>query len=97
MLLRLYVAGRTHSSRQALQHLERILQKEIAEHYEFQVIDILEHPYLAEKEKIFATPTLVKGLPPQVGKIIGDLSQWDKALVGLDIVPRQDSNPKDGG
>ncbi|MFG0317738.1 MAG: circadian clock KaiB family protein [Planctomycetota bacterium JB042] len=84
--LRLYVTGRTLQSRKAIENLKRICETDIPEHFEIEVIDILEHPTLAEDEKILATPTLVKRLPEPVRKIIGDLSDREKVLLGLDLV-----------
>lgn len=83
--LRLYVTGRTPQSQRAIDNLRRICEAELAGHYEIEVIDVLEHPALAENEKILATPTLVKRLPEPVRKIIGDLSDREKVLLGLDL------------
>lgn len=83
--LRLYITGRTPQSRQALQNLRDICESELKGMYEIEVIDVLEQPALAEDEKILATPTLVKRLPEPVRKIIGDLSDRDKVLLGLDL------------
>ena len=82
---RLYITGTTPQSQRALDNLERICEAELSGLYEIEVIDILEHPTLAESEKILATPTLVKQLPEPVRKIIGDLSDRQKVLLGLDI------------
>lgn len=71
--LRLYVTGRTPASQRAIANLEQICAAELQGRYEIEVIDVLEHPQLAEYEKILATPTLVKQLPEPVRKIIGDL------------------------
>ena len=83
--LRLYITGRTPQSQRALKNLREICETELRGEYEVEVLDILEHPSLAEKEKILATPTLVKQLPEPVRKIIGDLSDRDKVLIGLDF------------
>lgn len=83
--LRLYITGTTPQSQRALDNLQRICEAELAGLYEIEVIDILEHPTLAESEKILATPTLVKQLPEPVRKIIGDLSDRQKVLLGLDL------------
>jgi circadian clock protein KaiB len=83
--LRLYITGRTPQSQRALENLEAICSTELEDQYEIEVIDVLEHPTLAENEKILATPTLVKRLPEPVRKIIGDLSDRQKVLVGLDF------------
>lgn len=83
--LRLYITGRTPQSQRALKNLRDICETDLRGEYEVEVLDILEHPHLAEKEKILATPTLVKQLPEPVRKIIGDLSDRDKVLIGLDF------------
>ena len=83
--LRLYITGRTPSSQRAIQNLRDICDANLARGYEVEVIDVLEHPALAESEKILATPTLVKRLPEPVRKIIGDLSNREQVLFGLDI------------
>ena len=86
-LLKLYVTGRTPRSQRAIDNLRRICEDELSGHYEMQVIDVLERPQLAEDEKILATPTLVKELPPPIRRIIGDLSDSEKVLLGLDLQP----------
>jgi len=83
--LRLYITGRTAQSQRALDNLRAICERDPDVRYEVEVIDVLEHPALAEHEKILATPTLVKELPPPVAKIIGDLSDHERVLLGLDI------------
>lgn len=83
--LRLYVTGRTPQSQRAIDNLRSICEADLEGLYEIEVIDILENPVLAENEKILATPTLVKRLPEPVRKIIGDLSDREKVLLGLDL------------
>ena len=83
--LRLYITGRTPQSQRALDNLRKLCDAELKGVYEVEVIDVLEHPRLAEDEKILATPTLVKQLPEPVRKIIGDLSDREKVLLGLDL------------
>ena len=85
--LRLFVTGYTSHSRRAIENLRQICKRDLIEMYEVEVINILEHPQLAENEKIIATPTLVKKLPEPVRKIIGDLSSREKVLIGLDFLP----------
>ena len=85
--LRLYITGRTPRSEIALNNLRRICESELSSRYEIEVIDVLENPQLAEDEKILATPTLVKELPEPLRKIIGDLSDREKVLLGLDLRP----------
>ena len=85
--LKLYISGKTPRSEKAIRNLQKICEENIDEHYEIEIIDILEHPQLAEDERILATPTLIKSLPPPLRRLIGDLSETEKVLVGLDIRP----------
>jgi len=84
-LLKLYITGHTERSQRAIANLRRICAEELDAAYELMVIDVLEHPQLAEDEKILATPTLVKSLPPPLRRIIGDLSDSEKVILGLDL------------
>ncbi len=86
-LLKLYITGQTQRSRQAIANLQRICQEDLNGRYEMTVIDVLERPQLAEDEKILATPTVVRELPPPIRRIIGDLSDTEKVLLGLDLHP----------
>ena len=83
--LHLFVTGMSAQSQRAITNLNRICESELKGLYEIDVIDVLEHPEQAEKAKILATPTLVKQLPEPVRKIIGDLSDRAKVLIGLDV------------
>jgi circadian clock protein KaiB len=85
-VLKLYVAGNTPNSVRALTILKNILEQEFKGVYALKVIDVLKNPQLAEEDKILATPTLAKILPPPVRKIIGDLSDREKVLIGLDLL-----------
>ncbi len=85
-VLKLYVAGNTANSVRALKILKNILDQEFQGIYALKVIDVLKNPQLAEEDKILATPTLSKILPPPVRKIIGDLSDREKVLIGLDLL-----------
>jgi circadian clock protein KaiB len=85
-VLKLYVAGNTPNSIRALKTLNTILEQEFKGVYALKVIDVLKNPQLAEEDKILATPTLAKILPPPVRKIIGDLSDREKVLIGLDLL-----------
>jgi circadian clock protein KaiB len=87
--LRLYVAGQNPRSRRALQNLKTICETHLAGHYDIEVIDLLENPTLARGDQIVALPTLVRKLPEPVRKIIGDLSNTERVLVGLDLRPRE--------
>ena len=86
LVLKLYVAGHTARTREALTNLERICKEGLGGQYEIRVIDVLEHPQLAEDEKILATPVVIRELPPPVRRVIGDLSEQEKVLIGLDLV-----------
>lgn len=85
-VLKLYVARNTPSSKKALMVLKTILTESFKGIYALKVIDVTENPQLAEEDKIMATPTLSKVLPPPVRKIIGDLSDREKVLIGLDLL-----------
>lgn len=85
--LRLYVAGNTPKSLTALSNLKRYCEEHLKDHYIIEVIDLLVHPQLAEGDQILAIPTLVKKVPEPIRKIIGDLSNEEKVLVGLNIRP----------
>lgn len=84
-LLKLYVTGRTPKSELAIANLQRICEKELRGQYKLEIIDVLERPQLAEDEKIMATPTLTKELPLPLRRVIGDLSDTEKVLLGLDV------------
>ena len=86
--LRLYVAGQTPRSITAFANLERICEEHLAGRYTIEVVDLLVDPQLAEGDQILALPTLVRKLPEPVRKIIGDLSNTERVLVGLDLRPR---------
>lgn len=88
-LLRLYVAGQTTNSLQAFANLKKICEEHLAGHYEIEIVDLLENPRLAEGDQILAVPTLVRRLPPPLKKIIGNLSNKERVLVGLDIIGRK--------
>ena len=84
-VLKLYVTGKTANSQRAIRNLKDVLENESKDLYTLKVIDVLKNPELAEEDKILATPTLTKILPPPVRKIIGDLSDKEKVLLGLDL------------
>ncbi|RPI84894.1 MAG: circadian clock protein KaiB [Chloroflexi bacterium] len=85
--LRLYVAGQTPKSLAAFANLKKICEEHLAGKYRIEVIDLLENPTLARGDQILAIPTLVRKLPQPVKKIIGDLSNTERVLVGLDMRP----------
>ena len=84
--LRLYVAGHTEKSEEALANLKVICEQHLEGRYDIEVIDLLKHPQLAAGDQILAIPTLVRKLPPPIKKIVGDLSQTERVLVGLDLL-----------
>lgn len=85
--LRLYIAGKTAKSVTALSNLKKYCEEHLKGRYKIEVIDLLEKPQLAEGDQIFAVPTLVRKVPEPIRKIIGDLSNEEKVLVGLNIRP----------
>ena len=85
--LRLYIAGQTPKSVTALKNITKYCKQHLAGQYSIEVIDLLKSPQLAEGDQIFAIPTLVRKVPEPIRKIIGDLSNEEKVLVGLNIVP----------
>jgi circadian clock protein KaiB len=89
-ILKLFVSGRTPRAERAIANLRRLCEAEFAGCYELQVIDVLEHPEMAEHERILATPTLIKQLPPPLRRVIGDLSNREKVLLGLNLTARDD-------
>ena len=85
--LRLYVAGQTPRSVAALANLKKICEQHLAGRYEIEVVDLMKNPALAQRHQIVAIPTLIRQLPEPLKRIIGDLSNLEKVLVGLDIQP----------
>ena len=85
--LRLYVAGQTPRSLTAFANLKRICETHLKGHYRIEVIDLVEQPHLSKGDQILAIPTLVRKLPQPMRKIIGDLSDTESVLVGLDLSP----------
>jgi circadian clock protein KaiB len=85
--LRLYVAGQTPKSVAALTNLKKYCEEHLKGRYQIEVVDLLLHPQLAEGDQILAIPTLVRKVPEPIRKIIGDLSNEERVLVGLDIRP----------
>ncbi len=83
--LRLYVAGKTPKSVAALSNLQKICAEHLAGRFRIEVVDLLEHPQLAAGDQILAVPTLVRRLPPPLKRIIGNLSDSERVLVGLDL------------
>jgi circadian clock protein KaiB len=88
------VTGKSPRTEQAIANLRRICDEDLRGEYELQIIDVLENPQLAEDEKILATPTLIKRLPPPLRRIIGDLSDKEKVLLGLDVWSQTQNAPE---
>ena len=91
-LLRLYVAGQTPKCVRAFENLKRICEEHLAGRYHIEMVDLLQNPQLARGDQIFAVPTLVRRLPEPIKKIIGDLSNTERVLVGLDLRPARRPN-----
>jgi circadian clock protein KaiB len=85
--LRLYVAGQTPKSVAAIANLKKICEQHLSGRYDIEVIDLVKNPALAQRHQIVAIPTLIRQLPEPLKRIIGDLSNSEKVLVGLDIQP----------
>lgn len=90
-VLKLFITGHTARSEKAIENLRRVCEEQLQGAYDIRIIDVLERPQLAEDEKILATPTLIKELPPPLRRIIGDLSDVERVLLGLDVVPPPDA------
>lgn len=86
--LRLYVAGQTAKSVAALANLRRYCEQHVPGRYQLEVIDLLQHPQLAEGDQILAIPTVVRKVPEPIRKVIGDLSNEERVIVGLDLRPQ---------
>ncbi len=85
LVLRLYIAGQTPKSLKALNNLKKICSDYVNEQYQIEVIDLLKKPELAQQDQVLAIPTLVRNLPIPIRKIIGDLSDTDRVLLGLNL------------
>jgi circadian clock protein KaiB len=84
-ILKLYVTGSSPRAETAIANLRRICEQELRAEYTLEIIDVLEHPQAAEDDRILATPTLIKQLPPPLRRVIGDLSDKDNVLIGLEL------------
>jgi circadian clock protein KaiB len=93
-VLRLYVSGQTPRSVLAIENMRRICTEHLSQRYSLEIIDIYLHPEACQQEQIIAAPTLIKVLPLPLRRIIGDLSNTEKVLLGLELRPRSDA-PKD--
>jgi circadian clock protein KaiB len=88
-ILRLYVAGMTSRSARAVENVRAFCEKHLEGRYDLQVIDVYQQPALARSEQLIAAPTLIKKLPQPLRRLIGDMSNEDRILVGLDLLPRR--------
>ncbi|HJR68261.1 MAG TPA: circadian clock protein KaiB [Gemmatimonadaceae bacterium] len=93
-VLRLYVTGTSPRAQVAIENLRRICEQDLRGQYDLEIIDVLAHPEVAESEKILATPTLIKQLPPPLRRVIGDLSDKEKVLLGLEVRPDSTTNDR---
>ena len=93
--LRLYVAGQTPKSVTAFANLKQLCEAYMPNQYRIEIVDLLQHPELAQQDQIFAIPTLVRRLPRPIRQIIGDLSNHEKVILGLDIRPVKYKEPID--
>lgn len=93
-ILRLYIAGQTQKSLTAFSNLKKICEEHLKGKYVIEVVDLTVTPELAQRDQIIALPTLVKQLPPPVKKIIGDLSNTEKVLIGLELMTFSDETKK---
>jgi len=87
-ILRLYVAGQTTRSLRAVENIKRICQENLDNRYTLEVVDLYQQPQLAQDEQIVAVPALIKRLPHPLRMVIGDMSNTERVLVGLDLLPR---------
>ncbi len=95
-VLRLYVTGMTPRSRRAIQNIRKVCEEHLQGRYNLEIVDIYQQPMLAKGEQILAAPTLIRKLPLPLRRLIGDLSDTDRVLLGLDLRPRTDEvkNPE---
>jgi len=96
-VLRLYVSGQTPRSVLAIENMRRICAEYLDQRYSLEIIDIYQHPEACQQQQIIAAPTLIKVLPQPLRRIIGDLSDTEKVLVGLDLRPRPVAKEPGGG
>jgi circadian clock protein KaiB len=93
-ILKLYVAGMTSRSSRAIANVRTFCEKHLEGRYDLQVIDVYQQPALAKSEELIAAPTLIKKLPLPLRRLIGDMSDEGRVLLGLDLVPREESFPR---
>jgi len=93
-LLRLYVSGMTPAATRAVGNLKKICDEHLSGRYDLEIVDVYQQPVLARDEQILAAPTLIKRLPLPLRRIIGDMSNKDRVLLGLDLRPREDEQAR---
>lgn len=93
-VLRLYVSGATFKSMQAISNIRKICEQNLKGRFELEVIDTYQKPEMAQADQIVALPTLIKELPPPLRRVIGDLSDADRVMVGLDLAEKEDRDDK---
>ena len=93
-VLRLYVSGMTPKSINAIENVRKLCEQYLLGRYELDIVDIYQQPDVAKAEQLIAAPTLIKKLPLPLRRFIGDMSNKDKILVGLDIIPKKNENNK---
>ena len=92
-VLKLYITGMTPRSQKALRNIKKIMSENLGDNYELEVVDIYQQPMLAKDDQIIAVPTLIKKLPVPLRRLIGDLSQEDRIVLGLDLKTRKSPSP----
>jgi circadian clock protein KaiB len=95
-VLRLYIAGMTPRAQEAIRNIKRICEEELKGRYELEIVDVYQQPELAKKEQILAAPTLIRKLPLPLRKLVGDMSDKERVVLGLEILP-DDHHEKEGG
>jgi circadian clock protein KaiB len=93
-VLRLYVAGATHKSAQAIRNIRAICEERLPGRYALEVVDVYQEPQLAKEDQILAVPTLIKRLPLPMRRLLGDLSNKDRVLLGLDLETKLNEGPQ---
>jgi len=88
-VLRLYVTGSTSKSQDAIRNIKKICEEELKGHYELEIIDVYQQPELAKEGQIIAAPTLLRKLPLPLRKLVGDMSNKEKVILGLEIAPKR--------
>jgi circadian clock protein KaiB len=86
-VLRLYVTGMTPRAQEAIRNIRKICEEELQGHYELEIVDVYQQPEMAKKEQILAAPTLIRKLPLPLRKLVGDMSDREKVILGLEIMP----------